>query len=181
MLEKEQQTTLLRIARDSIRGQLDGAPLIINIEDYDADLQRPAGAFVTLHTADGDLRGCIGSVVAVDPLCLAVAQSAVNAAFRDPRFYPLRRDEVGSISLEISVMGPIVPVSSIDEIVPGRDGLIVRRGGAAGLLLPQVATEYGWDAQTFVEHTCAKAELASDAWRSPGTRIERFSAEVFSE
>ena len=181
MLSKEQQTTLLRIARDSIRGQLLGKPLVINIDGYDADLKRPAGAFVTLHTQDGQLRGCIGSVVAVEPLCLAVSRSAVNAAFRDPRFYPLGKEELDRIKLEISVMGPIVPVSSIDEIIPGRDGLIVRRGGAAGLLLPQVATEYGWDAETFVEHTCVKAGLAKNAWRSPETRLERFSAEVFGE
>ena len=181
MLSKEQQTTLLQIARESIRRQLEGTPLVIKVEDCDADLQRPAGAFVTLRTADGDLRGCIGSVIAVDPLCQAVSRSAVNAAFRDPRFYPLSPDELSRISLEISVMGPLVPVSSIDEIACGRDGLVVRRGAAAGLLLPQVATEYGWDVETFLAQTCAKAGLASDAWRSPQTKIERFSAEVFSE
>lgn len=181
MLSRELQTTLLSIAREAISRQFDRRPLAIDPADFDEQLRKPAGAFVTLRTDDGHLRGCIGSVFPVDPLVQAVAQSAVNAAFRDPRFHPLRREELPRTSLEISVMGPIEPVTSVEEIVPGRDGLIVRRGRAAGLLLPQVAEEYGWDRETFLSHTCTKAGLAPDAWRSPDTRIERFSAEVFSE
>ncbi|HEX6177983.1 MAG TPA: AmmeMemoRadiSam system protein A [Thermoanaerobaculia bacterium] len=180
MLTREQQTTLLRIARDSIGRQLDGAALSVNLDEYDEVLRQPAGAFVTLKR-DGELRGCIGSVVPVDPVCRAVARSAVNAAFRDPRFYPLQREEFSEVHLEISVMGPIVPVTSIEEIVCGRDGLIIRRGGLAGLLLPQVAVEYGWDRETFLRYTCSKAGLDSEAWHDSATRIERFSAEVFSE
>jgi AmmeMemoRadiSam system protein A len=105
----------------------------------------------------------------------------VSAALRDPRFPPVRPDELESLHLEISVMSPIVPVTNVEEIEVGRDGLIISRGGAAGLLLPQVASEYGWDRETFLSQTCRKAGLPADAWRAPGTRIERFSAEVFSE
>ena len=181
MLTKEHQTTLLRIARESIAGRLDGRTLVVDPDAYDEVLRRPAGAFVTLRTVDGELRGCIGSVTAVDPLCRTVHRNAVSAAFRDPRFLPLRSDEFSRIGLEISVMGPVVPVADVDEIVCGRDGLIVTRGRFAGLLLPQVAVEYQWDRETFLSHTCSKAGLHPAAWRDGDTRIARFTAEVFGE
>ena len=130
---------------------------------------------------DGDLRGCIGSIRAMEPLYRAVASSAIAAAFRDPRFFPVRKDEIGHLELEISVMGPIEQVRDVNEIEVGRDGLIISRGRFAGLLLPQVASEYGWDRETFLDQTCLKAGLQPDAWRSPDTRIEKFAAEVFGE
>lgn len=181
MLNQEQRTALLTIARRSIEAVLDGRRAEVDAASLDAELRRPSGAFVSLHTKAGDLRGCIGSIHPVAPLCQAVASNAVNAAFRDPRFFPVVRDELGNLHVEISVMSPIVPVLSVDEIEVGRDGLIVSRGGRAGLLLPQVATEYGWDREAFLRQTCVKAGLPGDAWRAEGTRIERFSAEVFGE
>jgi AmmeMemoRadiSam system protein A len=181
MLTQEQRRRLLQIARESIEAVFEGRRLTIDQGTLDAELRRPSGAFVTLHDRGGDLRGCIGSIQPVEPLCEAVASNAVNAAFRDPRFDPLTPGELAETHLEISVMSPIVPVSSIEEIEVGRDGLIIRKGSRAGLLLPQVATEYGWDRETFLAHTCTKAGLPRDAWRSPECRIERFSAEVFSE
>jgi AmmeMemoRadiSam system protein A len=179
-LTEEQQKTLLRIARQSIAAVLDARAADWKPEDFDDTLRQPAGAFVTL-TRGGDLRGCIGSIQAVEPLYKAVASSAVSAAFRDPRFPPLRPGELDSLELEISVMGPIERVTKVEDIVVGRDGLIVSRGPYAGLLLPQVATEYGWDRQTFLEHTCRKAGLPPDAWRAQDCRIEKFSAFVFGE
>ena len=181
MLNQQQRTTLLTIARRSIEAVLAGRRPDVDTASLDEELQRPSGAFVSLHTKDGDLRGCIGSIEPVAPLCQAVSASAVNAAFRDPRFLPLRPEEIAELHLEISVMSPIVPVRDVAEIEVGRDGLIISRGGRAGLLLPQVATEHGWDRETFLRQTCVKAGLPPDAWRSEGTRIERFSAEVFSE
>lgn len=182
MLSQEQRQQLLRIARESIEAVLDGQRPALTADDFDETLRKPAGAFVTLRTKDQhDLRGCIGSIQAVGPLWQSVSNSAINAAFRDPRFHPLQKDEWPSIELEISVMGPIEVVADPDEIVVGRDGLIVTHGRNAGLLLPQVATEYGWDRETFLSHTCAKAGLHPDSWRTPGCRIERFSAEVFGE
>jgi AmmeMemoRadiSam system protein A len=181
MLDHTQRTRLLRIAREAIAAALGGDPLVLDAVDLDPALTRLAGAFVTLHDQSGDLRGCIGSIQATAPLLKAVASSAVSAALRDPRFPPVRPDELESLHLEISVMSPIVPVTNVEEIEVGRDGLIISRGGAAGLLLPQVASEYGWDRETFLSQTCRKAGLPADAWRAPGTRIERFSAEVFSE
>jgi uncharacterized protein (TIGR00296 family) len=93
----------------------------------------------------------------------------------------LRPEELDHLQLEISVMGPIEAVTNIEDIAVGRDGLIISRGPYAGLLLPQVATEYGWDRQTFLEQTCRKAGLPPDAWRTQDCRIEKFSAFVFGE
>ena len=181
MLNPDQRQRLLQIARDAIAAAFDRRHLEIDEAALDAGLRRPAGAFVTLNGKGGELRGCIGSVFAVAPLWQSVAENAVNAAFRDPRFVPLTREELPQLHLEISVMGPIERVHDVDDIEPGRDGLIIRRGHNAGLLLPQVATEYGWDRLTFLAHTCQKAGLHPDAWQKEGTVIERFSAEVFGE
>ena len=181
MLTPNQRTQLLSIARTSIEFALDGARLRVDESSLDPELTRPRGAFVSLHTHGGDLRGCIGSIHPVAPLCHAVSSNAINAAFRDPRFHPLERDELANVHIEISVMSPIEIVSDVETIEVGRDGLIISCGGHAGLLLPQVATEYGWDRETFLAHTCAKAGLPHDAWKGPETKIERFSAEVFSE
>lgn len=181
MLSPDQRIVLLRIARDSIAAALDRKQPDLESYPIDDDLRRPAGAFVTLTERNGELRGCIGSIQPAGPLYRAVSMSAINAAFRDPRFYPVQREELPTLHIEISVMGPIERVSSFEDILVGRDGLIISRGSYAGLLLPQVATEYGWDRDTFLSHTCLKAGLPHDSWRAQGTRIERFSAEVFGE
>lgn len=181
MLNQSQRRWLLRVARQSIAADLEGRVAAVDATQLDADLQRPAGAFVTLTTHREDLRGCIGSIEAREPLYKAVMSSAVSAAVRDPRFPPVMRDELDSLELEISVMGPLVMVTRPDEIEVGRDGLIISRGRFAGLLLPQVAQEYGWDRETFLSQTCVKAGLPRDAWRGGDCRIQRFSAEVFGE
>ena len=181
MLTAEQRQTLLSIARRSIEAVLEGRRPELDRAQLDDTLTTPSGAFVTLHTKDGDLRGCIGSIEAVAPLCDAVSANAVNAAFRDPRFHPVSAEELPSLHIEISVMSPIVGVADVSEIEVGRDGLIIRRGSRAGLLLPQVATEYGWDRETFLRQTCVKAGLPPDSWHDSACRIERFSAEVFGE
>ena len=180
MIVPEHRTRLLHIARTSIASVFEGAYPEWSADDFDEMLRRPSGAFVTL-TIDGGLRGCIGSIEPVAPLFRAVATGAVSAAFRDPRFFPVTKEELDHIRIEISVMGPIERVIDTDSIVCGRDGLIIRRGHSAGLLLPQVATEYGWDRTTFLRQTCVKAGLPPAAWQSPDCRIERFSAEVFGE
>lgn len=180
MISEPNRARLLQVARQTIQSVLAGSRPGWNLEDFDQELRRPAGAFVTL-TERGNLRGCIGSIQAVAPLVHAVATSAINAAFRDPRFPPVSAGEWPRLSIEISVMGAIVPVEDVTEIEVGRDGLIVSRGGRSGLLLPQVATDYGWDRETFLQQTCLKAGLPPDAWQAAGTRIERFPAEVFGE
>lgn len=180
MLTHDQRKQLLQIARQSIEAGLSGGPAP-DLTTLDDDLRRPAGAFVTLHTAGGDLRGCIGTIQAVAPLCEAVAANARNAAFRDPRFTPLRAEELKGLHIEISVMGPVETVEDVSSIEVGRDGLIISQGGRTGLLLPQVASERGWDRVMFLTQTCVKAGLSGDAWRAPACRIEKFSAEAFGE
>ena len=180
MLSPEQRKRLLQIARSSIECVLNGVRPALDAGEFDEDLRRPSGAFVSLHKGEHELRGCIGSIQPVHPLYQAVSTSAINAAFRDPRFHPLQKSELPQVDIEVSVMSPIVPATP-DEIVPGRHGIIISRGRYAGLLLPQVATEYGWDRDTFLGQTCVKAGLPFDAWRSPECRIEKFSAEVFGE
>ena len=181
MLNATQRQLLLKLARTSIESALGGESTAVRDDEFDDTLRRPAGAFVTLRTKQGDLRGCIGSIHAVQPLYRAVITSALSAAFRDPRFMPVQAHEMTQLELEISVMGPIEEVRDIEEIVVGRDGLIISRGRSAGLLLPQVATEYGWDRETLLDQTCVKAGLPPGAWRSQQARIEKFAAEVFSE
>lgn len=179
MLNDLQRKTLLTIARQSIERFLSGQRF--EFEEADELLLRPAGAFVTLRRRDGELRGCIGSIIAREPLVRAVMTSAINAACRDPRFHPVTARELAELAVEISVMGPIEPVRDFEEIRVGRDGLIVSHSHRSGLLLPQVAAEYGWDRETFLDQTCVKAGLPRGSWRQPETRVEKFSAEVFGE
>ncbi len=143
-------------------------------------LATPCGAFVTLRQG-GELRGCIGFIAASRPLLDTVREVAVASAFEDPRFSPLRCEELERTSIEISVLSPLRQISDVSEIRTGVHGILIRRGFRSGLLLPQVATEQGWDRDTFLTHTCYKAGLPPDAWKSPETTIEIFSALVFHE
>lgn len=180
-MQLDERRILLQIARQSI---LDA--LLARTHTVDTTLQlteglrQPAGAFVTL-TRGGELRGCIGSVLPDAPLFQAVAESAVNAAFRDPRFPPLTLAEMEQTEIEISVMGPITEVKDTSSIEVGKHGLIVSGEGKKGLLLPQVGSERGWSREEFLEQTCQKAGLAPEGWRGGKYKIEAFSAEVFSE
>jgi AmmeMemoRadiSam system protein A len=143
-------------------------------------VRRHSGVFVTLRIGD-TLRGCIGYVAALMPLYRAVIENTVHAARSDPRFPPVSREETAEITIEISVMSPPRKVESVEEIEVGLHGLVVSRGTARGLLLPQVATECGWDRETFLSQTCWKAGLPREAWRKGGVAIEVFTAQVFSE
>jgi AmmeMemoRadiSam system protein B/AmmeMemoRadiSam system protein A len=142
-------------------------------------LQTPQGAFVTI-TIGGELRGCIGTFREDTPLYRTVAQMAVAAAREDPRFPPLTAAELPKIHVEISALTPMKPVADVREIEVGRHGLYVTKGFHSGVLLPQVATEYGWDRTTFLEQTCRKAGLPKSAWKE-GAKILSFEAEVFGE
>jgi len=178
ILTAEERGILLRAARQTIESRLEhrSCPQ----PQASGNLKKKCGAFVTL-TKKGSLRGCIGFVVAARPLLETVIEAAEASAFHDPRFPPLDRRELPQISIDISVLSEPRPLASLDEIQVGTHGLIVRRGLRSGLLLPQVATEYGWDRDTFLTHTCYKAGLPGDAWRAQDTEIELFSAEVFGE
>jgi AmmeMemoRadiSam system protein A len=137
------------------------------------------GAFVTLRIK-GRLRGCIGYPEPDRPLVDVVEHCAVSAAISDPRFAPLTPAEWSEVDLELSALGPIEPVGDIRDVLVGRDGLIVEFGRRRGLLLPQVAVEWQWDAAEFAAQTCIKAGLPSDAWQK-GAKLFKFEAEVFSE
>ena len=166
---------LLSLARQAIRCALNHEyPQVVVPSER---LGEPRGVFTTL-TIDGKLRGCVGQPFAVQPLAEAVASTATSAAFRDPRFLPLSVREFDSIRISLSVLSPIFSIRP-DEIEIGRHGLLISLGGH-GLLLPQVPVEMGWDLPTFLEQTCRKCGLASNAWNN-GALLEAFTTEVFGE
>lgn len=176
-LADHQKKLLLGIARKSIVAAVEGRPALENLSG--GELHKPGGAFVTLHLGSR-LRGCIGQLPGEEPLIEVVARCARLAALEDPRFMPVTVEEVPGLEIEISVLSEPADIAPQD-IVPGRDGLLVSRGWERGVLLPQVATQFGWNALRFLEETCVKAGLSPHAWKEPGTRIQAFTAEVFSE
>ena len=145
----------------------------------DTSVKSSGGAFVTLRIEQA-LRGCIGHVEADGPLAETVQVVAMAAAADDPRFPPLRPEELSQVVIEVSVLGPLEPCSGPAHIEIGRHGLLVGDGAGRGLLLPQVAVEWGWDGHTFLSQACVKAGLRPDAWQDEAT-IFRFEAQVFGE
>ena len=181
LLDDAARKSLLRQARRAIANAIGVTPVADPIPNPQSQIPEDvlAGAFVTLKMK-GQLRGCIGYPEPERPLVDVVEHCAVSAAISDPRFPPLSPAEWDDVSLELSVLGPIEPVDHISEVVIGRDGLIVELGRRRGLLLPQVAAEWKWDAEQFAAQTCIKAGLPPDAWQK-GAKLFKFEAEVFSE
>jgi hypothetical protein len=177
-LDAKARTELLGIARRAIEGAVRDGRAPEPKTDSPA-LQTKQGAFVTITIA-GQLRGCIGTFREDQPLYRAVSQMAVAAAQEDPRFPALTAAELPRIHVEISALTPMAPVADVKDIEVGRHGLYVTKGFNSGVLLPQVATDYGWDRTTFLEQTCRKAGLPKDAWKE-GAKILSFEAEVFGE
>lgn len=143
------------------------------------------GVFVTLNM-DGDLRGCIGIPLPVMPLKEGIIEAAHSAALRDPRFNPVSPEELPLIALEVTILSvpeeiTAPPAGRADEIEVGKHGLIVQGRGRSGLLLPQVASEYGWNAVEFLDHTCRKAGLPPGCWRDEQVSVLRFEGQIFSE
>jgi AmmeMemoRadiSam system protein A len=143
-------------------------------------LNEKRGAFVTINKF-GQLRGCIGYTQPIYPLFQTIQQVAKAAAFEDPRFSPVTPNELKNLKLEISVLTLPKKIESVDEIEVGKHGLIIKQNYFQGLLLPQVASDYGWNRTTFLEQTCRKAGLKKSAWKDKKTEIFIFSAEVFGE
>ena len=180
MLNETQRKRLLQVARESITSYVrDGEKKTFT--ESDPVLNKPMGAFVTLHEK-GELRGCIGNMVGQGPLYKTVADMAIESATGDPRFPALSAAEIGKIDIEISVLSEMKKVKSSDEVkIPGH-GVMMRRGFAGGVFLPQVADETGWSKEEFLSNLCAhKAGLPADAWKDPRTDIYVFTAEVFGE
>jgi AmmeMemoRadiSam system protein A len=174
------RAALLALARSAIDAALGGrdAPPVPAVPA--AALRR--GAFVTLEEGAA-LRGCIGRVTADGPLGEVIRTVAVSAARDDPRFPPVEAGELSDLRIEISVLSLPVRVDPVDpgRVAVGRDGLLVRRGAAVGVLLPQVATELHLDASGFLAVACRKAGLAPGAWREPDVQVSTFQADVFGE
>jgi hypothetical protein len=183
MMPEEKGKLLLSLARESISCCFNNKnPDTGKVEKF----SEKQGVFVTLHK-NNELRGCIGFPEPIFPLYKAVVKAAIAAAFEDPRFPPLQKQEFKDIKIELSVLTvpELIKVENPEEYMEkikiGKDGLIIRSGLGSGLLLPQVATEYKWNVKTFLEHLCQKAWLGKDAWKNPDNKIYNFQAQIFSE
>jgi len=180
MLNQAQREELLKIARDTISHYLETGKRL-DVSTDDEELKQDMGAFVTLHER-GQLRGCIGHMVATGPLYLTVRDMAIAAATEDPRFPPVKLSELKDIDIEISALSPMERIEDYNDIEMGRHGVMVRQGWKSGVYLPQVADETGWDRDQFMSSLCAqKAGLSPNAWRTGDAELYVFTAEVFGE
>lgn len=182
-LNSDEQAYLLRLAREAVRlAVVEGVKFEIGrtpgSAPVSARVEEASGAFVTLHQ-HGRLRGCIGYIQRLKALHETVVECAISAALQDPRFHPVRPEEVDDLHIEISVLSPFFEIKP-EEVEVGKHGLMISRGMQRGLLLPQVATELNWTREQFLEETCGKAGLERDAWQK-GAKIEAFTAFIFAE
>ena len=176
-LNEQEKRILHDIVKAVVENKAKGKPVPgVNVDA--PILKENRGAFVTIKKK-GELRGCIGNIEGHGPLYKTVGEMAEAAAFQDPRFMPVTEREVSDLEYEISVLTPFKKIKEVNEIEVGKHGIYIKKGWSSGLLLPQVATEYGWDRQTFLEHTCLKAGLPSSAWRDQNAEIFIFSADIF--
>ncbi len=173
-----QSKDFIKLARQSIESEFSGKQVRV---PNDKDLQEKRGCFVTL-TKQGELRGCIGFPYPSLPLGEAIAEAAKSAAFSDPRFPQLSKKELPEIKVEISILSLPEKIEPLPENIKiGKEGLMCSYEGFTGLLLPQVAVEYKWNAEQFLRQLCAKAGLRLDTWKEPGFKLWKFSAEIVRE
>jgi AmmeMemoRadiSam system protein A len=180
-LAEREKKLLLGLARRSLTAAAANLPSVREIPSEVESIAagEPGGAFVTLFQ-NKRLRGCIGQLPGTDSLANVVVHCARAVATEDPRFSRVQPDELPLIDIEISVLSPLKEIQPL-EIEVGKHGLLVARGAQRGVLLPQVAMQFRWNVQRFLEATCEKAGLPSNAWQMPGTRIQAFTCEIFSE
>jgi AmmeMemoRadiSam system protein A len=190
VISPEEKQVLLADARESIAARLEGRrgefrrspALTERIAAGESALAKPCGAFVTLHTlGEKKLRGCIGSMAAAQPLETTVRAMALAAAFEDPRFPPLSATEFPRCSIEISVLSPMEVCADPRSVRVGVHGLYLSHRGRAGVLLPQVPVEQGWNLDEYLDYICVKAGLPPRSYEAPGARLLTFTAEVFGE
>lgn len=178
----EERTAMLKFSRSVLDhvtggGSEPSVPELLSVSPYTTEKR---GIFVTLRR-NGELRGCIGHIEPRLPLSEGIAVLTRKSALEDYRFLPVQAAEVPEITIEISVLTPMVPVAGYGEIVIGRDGIVLTQGYRSAVFLPQVATEQGWDLAQTLTALSRKAGLSPDAWRDPETRFETFQALHFSE
>jgi uncharacterized protein len=178
ILTDNDKKILLRTARETIAAALENREPVL--DPSDGILETLCGAFVTLHE-NGELRGCIGHMTGIEPLFQTVKEMAYAAAFEDPRFPPVTVQELDKLFIEISVLTPLEKTTDPNLIQVGVHGIYLVGKGRAGVLLPQVATEQGWDRETFLRQTCRKAGLPPEAYKDPAITIYLFSAIIFDE
>ena len=177
-LTAEEQKLLLSVAREAITSHLENRPLS-RTDDLTGTLLEKRGCFVSIK-ANGKLRGCIGNFQSDKPLHQLVCEMAISAATKDPRFYPMIKKDLNDFTLEISVLAPLRKVMDIAEIEVGIHGLYMEKNFCRGVLLPQVAGEYGWDRETFLNQTSVKSGMNPGDWKE-GADIYIFTADVFKE
>ncbi len=176
----EEKKELISLVRTTLENALSGK----GIQDYtpvNEKLYEKRGAFVTLKTKDGKLRGCIGHIAADKPLFKVVQEMAVAAARQDPRFPPVEFSELKDLEIEISILSSLTELREVEEVEIGKHGLLVQKGHSSGLLLPQVAVEWGFDREEFLRQTCFKAGLGPEEWKDKGAKVWKFTAQIFSE
>jgi MEMO1 family protein len=178
-LSKAEKAELLKLARRTIECGLSGD----SFPEYTGSstkLTRKGAAFVTLWK-EGELRGCVGYTEAIYPLWETVALVASGAAFRDPRFPGVMKGELKDIRIEVSVLSELRPIKSVDEIIVGTHGVVIRKGGNSGLFLPEVPVQQGWNREEYLENLCRKADLPPGSWKEKDARLYIFTTEAFSE
>ncbi|RNC73334.1 MAG: AmmeMemoRadiSam system protein A [Desulfuromonadales bacterium] len=176
-LTDDDKKKLLTLAREAV-SLFVREGTIPSVEISEQSLQQERGCFVCIKK-NRVLRGCIGSFTSDKPLYKLVQEMAVSAATRDPRFYPMKQSDLDDFTVEISVLSPLEKIPSPDAIEVGTHGIYIEKNFCRGVLLPQVAVEYGWDRNTFLNQTCLKAGLRADDWME-GADIYVFSADIFS-
>ena len=172
---------LIEIAGKTIKNYLETKKILKLEEDnLESFFKEKRGVFVSLHINE-NLRGCIGYILPVKPLYIAVIENAYNAAFKDPRFSPLSKQEYENLDIEISVLSIPEKIGSYKEIVIGRHGVILKNGFYQAVFLPQVAVEQSWDVETMLAHLSIKASGDANLWKNQGTGFETFEAEIISK
>ena len=184
MISERAGKFLVDLSKDTIKYFLETGKTIVKPDDYPIELDEPLGVFVTLNK-NNNLRGCIGYAEPIKPAIDAAIEVALSAAFNDPRFPQVSEEEFDKLDFEVTVLTKpeIIEVAHykqyFDEIEIGRDGLIIQKGYARGLLLPQVATENAFTVEEFLDNTCMKAGISADSWMDERCDVYRFQGQIF--
>jgi len=182
LLSADEKRVLLFDARESISAELEKRRPVYSASDkITRNLKEPCGAFVSLHTGNRQLRGCIGRMTAGEPLIETVRMMAKEAAFGDPRFPPVKKEELSRCHIEISALSPMTPCSDPLQVTVGVHGLYLKKGMRSGVLLPQVPVEQGWDLKQYLDYICVKAGLPPRSYEDKDAQLLTFTAIVFAE